>query len=101
VFLLKSNVKANTTGYILKMNIKLSDRVNCGQPLFILQTKEARALGNTVNSLDPSFRFSGRTAVLSPASGYVFMLNHLKGDYVQEGEILATVSDAGSFGFIM
>jgi multidrug efflux pump subunit AcrA (membrane-fusion protein) len=101
VFLLKYDVKANTTGYILKMNIKLSDHVNCGQPLFILQTKEALALGNTVNSLDPSFHFSGRTAVLSPSSGYVFMLNHLKGDYVREGEILATVADAGSFGFIM
>lgn len=100
-YLLKSDVKANTTGYITKMNIKLADYVRRGQTLFALQTKEARALGNTINTLDPSFRFSGNTSVISPTSGYVAMLNHQVGDYVQDGEVLATISDASSFGFVM
>jgi biotin carboxyl carrier protein len=100
-YLLKSDVKANSTGYITKMTIKLADHVGKGSVLFGLQTKEARALGNTINKLDKSFRFSGATTVMSPATGYVAMLNHQIGDYVQDGEILATITDAGSFGFVV
>lgn len=100
-YLLKSDVKANTMGYITRMNIKLADQVSRGQVLFGLQTKEARALGTTISKLDSSFRFSGFTTVVSPASGYVEMVNHQVGDYVQDGDILATITDASSFGFVM
>ena len=100
-YLLKSDVKANTTGYITQVNIKLADQVGRGQTLFVLQTKEARALGNTINKLDKSFRFSGTSSVQSPSSGYVNMLNHQIGDYVQDGEVLASVTDQSSFGFVM
>ncbi len=100
-FLLQSDVKANATGYITGMSIKLGDKVNRGATLFNLQTKEARALGNTINKLDASFRFNGNNSVQSPSSGYVVMVNHQTGDYVQDGEVLATVNDASSFGFVM
>lgn len=100
-YLLKSDVKANTTGYITSMRIKPADHVRHGQTLFTLQTKESHALGNIINELDPSFRFSGSTRVTSPASGYMQMLNHQEGDYVQDGEVLATIADERSFGFVM
>ncbi len=100
-YLLKSDVKANITGYIIKMNIKLADNVRRGQFLFGLQTKEAHVLESTINKLDPSFRFSGKMSVVSPTSGYITMLNHQSGDYVQEGDVLATIADAASFGFLM
>lgn len=100
-YLLKSDVKANTIGYITRMSIKLGDPVRHGEVLFGLQTKEARALGNTINKLDSTFSFNGNTVVISPASGYVVMINHQVGDYVQDGEILATITDATSFGFVM
>lgn len=99
-YLLKSDVKANTTGYITRMSIRPADHVNRGQALFTLETKEARALGNTINNLDASFRFHGTTTVVSPTTGFVAMLNHQIGDYVQEGEVLATITDASSFGFV-
>ncbi len=100
-YLLKSDVKANTNGYITKMTVKLADRVNKGSLLFELETKEARALGNTINQLDQSFRFHGTTSVVSPATGYVDRLNHQIGDYVQDGEILASITDESSFGFVL
>jgi multidrug efflux pump subunit AcrA (membrane-fusion protein) len=100
-YLLKSDVKANATGYITNVRIHLGDAVRKGQFLFSLQTKESRALGNTINKLDKSFRFSGVTTVTCPATGYVNLLNHQVGDYVQEGEILAGITDASSFGFVM
>ena len=56
-YLLKSDIKSNATGYITSMHIKPADRVKRLQTLFTLQTKEARALGNTINELDTSFRF--------------------------------------------
>lgn len=100
-YLLKSDAKANSTGYITSMNVRLGDQIGRGSVLFGLQTKEARALGNTINKLDQSFRFNGKTTVVSPATGYVVMLNHQIGDYVQDGEVLATVTDASSFGFVV
>ena len=100
-YLLKSDAKANSTGYIISMKVRLGDRITQGSVLFGLQTKEARALGNTINKLDKSFRFNGTTTVVSPATGYVVMLNHQIGDYVQDGEILATITDASSFGFVV
>lgn len=100
-YLLKSDVKANATGYITNVRINLGDAVRKGQFLFSVQTKESRALGNTINKLDKSFRFSGVTTVTSPATGYVNLLNHQVGDYVQEGEILAGITDSSSFGFVM
>ena len=100
-YLLKSDAKANSTGYITNLTVRLGDPIKRGSVLFGLQTKEARALGNTINKLDKSFRFSGTTTVVSPATGYVVMLNHQIGDYVQDGEILATITDASSFGFVV
>ncbi len=100
-YLLSSDVKANTNGYITMMTIKPADHVGRGAVLFTLETKEARALGNTINKLDPSFRFNGITSVASPATGYVSMLNHQMGDYVQDGEVLATITNASSFGFVV
>ncbi|QBO58773.1 efflux RND transporter periplasmic adaptor subunit [Chryseobacterium salivictor] len=100
-YLLKSDVKANATGYITNVRINLGDAVKKGQFLFSVQTKESRALGNTINKLDPSFRFSGVTTVTCPATGFVNALNHQIGDYVQEGEILAGITDSSSFGLVM
>lgn len=100
-YLLKSEVKSNATGYLTNVRINLAQAVRKGQLLFSIQTKEARALGNTINKLDPSFRFSGVTSVTSPATGFVNALNHQVGDYVQEGEILAGITDSSTFGFVM
>jgi multidrug efflux pump subunit AcrA (membrane-fusion protein) len=101
-FFLQSNfIKASANGYIKAVNIKLGQRIGTGQPAFTLITKEAKALGNTINKLDPSFHFSGLINIKSTASGYVQELNHQAGDYVQDGEQLAIITDAKSFGFVL
>ena len=51
--------------------------------------------------MDKSFRFNGTTTVVSSATGYVEVVNHQIGDYVQDGEVLATITDASSFGFVL
>ncbi len=100
-YMQQNYVKSNLNGYIEKSNIKYGDYVHVGQPLFVLKTKEARAIGNSVNRLDSSFNFSGVNVLRSNASGYVMDVSHQPGDYVQDGEQLAVISDAQSFMFVM
>ena len=100
-FLQKSFVKSNLTGYVKSVNTQYAGTVRAGQPLFTLKTKEADAIGNTINNLDPGFRFSGVNTVRAATGGYVSELNHQAGDYVQDGEQLAVISNVNSFVFVM
>jgi multidrug efflux pump subunit AcrA (membrane-fusion protein) len=100
-FLLKSYVKANANGYLQSMNTYIGKSVDKGQVLFTLKTKEAQSLGNTLNNLDSSFHFSGVNTIKAAEKGYITQLNHQSGDYVQDGEQLAVISDVNSFVFIL
>lgn len=100
-FLQKSVVKSNLTGYIKSVNIKYASTVSPGQVLFTLKTKESEAIGNTINKLDPGFKFSGVNSVRANVGGYVSELDHQVGDYVQDGEQLAVISNVNSFVFVM
>ena len=100
-FLQKSYVKSNLTGYVKKVTIKIGDYVNKGQTLFVLKTKEAEAIGNAVNHLNPDFKFSGINTITTNTSGFIAELNHQPGDYVQDGEQLAVITDSKSFVFVM
>ena len=100
-FLQTNIVKSNINGYIQAVNAKVGQYTNPGTSLFTIKTKEAAALGNTINKLDPSFHFSGVVQIKSPQSGYITQMVHQLGDYVQDGEQLAVISDSKSFGFIL
>lgn len=100
-FLQQNFVKSNLNGYIQKANIKYGDRVRRGEILFVLKTKEAKAIGNAVNQLDSNFNFSGVNLIRADASGYVVQINHQAGDYVQDGEQLAVINDSKSFVFLI
>ncbi len=100
-FLQSSFIKATANGYIKSSNVKPGQFIHAGQTAFVMQTKEAKALGNTINELDPSFKFSGLIRINATQTGYITALNHQPGDYVQDGEQLAVLSDAKSFGFLL
>jgi multidrug efflux pump subunit AcrA (membrane-fusion protein) len=100
-FLQKSYVKSNLIGYVKQVNIKIGDYVNKGQALFVLKTKEAEAIGNSVNKLNSDFNFSGVNTIPANSNGFIAELNHQPGDYVQDGEQLAVISDSKSFVFVM
>jgi multidrug efflux pump subunit AcrA (membrane-fusion protein) len=94
-------IKSNINGYIKLVNTKVGQYVKQGQTLFVLKTKESESLGNTINKLDSSFHFSGVNRIAASQSGYITELPHQVGDYVQDGEQLAVISDSKSFGFIL
>jgi len=101
VYLQKSYIKANINGYVQAVYAEPGKRVGSNAVLFSLITKEARAIGNTVNRLDPDLKFSGVSNIRSGQSGFVASVSHQKGDYVQEGESLATLSSRNSLVFLL
>ena len=100
-FLLKNYVKANANGYLESAHVMPGQRVNAGQVLFTMKTKEAESIGNAINKLDSSFKFSGTNTIKAGANGFISQLNHQPGDYVQDGEQLAVISDERSFVFLL
>ncbi|MBA3828574.1 MAG: HlyD family efflux transporter periplasmic adaptor subunit [Taibaiella sp.] len=100
-FLQKNYVKAITSGYIHSVNTQVGKNVHAGETLFVLKTKESQSIGNVISKLDPSFKFSGANLIKAPANGFITQLNHQLGDYVQDGEQLAIISDINSFAFIL
>jgi len=97
----KNFVKSNATGYIERADVQLGQNVSKGQVLFTVKTKESQTIGNTINVLDTTFKFSGINRIKASASGYISAISHQMGDYVQDGEQLAIISDRSSFVFLM
>ena len=100
-FLQDNIIKSNVNGYVKSVNTKIGQHVTAGQTLFILKTKEAQSLGNTISKLDSSFHFTGIVRITAPETGYVTLMPHQVGDYVQDGEQLAEISNSNSFGFVL
>lgn len=100
-FLLKTGVKAPITGYLQEVNVKPGETVRKGVLLFIIRSKEANSLGNSINKIDSSFHFSGVVKVSAPGSGFIAQLSFQAGDYVQEGELLAEINDLKSLVFLL
>lgn len=100
-FMQKNYVKANAIGYIQHAYVKPGQYVSAGQLLFTIKTKEAQSIGNSINVLDTTFKFSGLNRIKAARSGYITQLMHQTGDYVQDGDQLAEISNRESFAFIM
>jgi multidrug efflux pump subunit AcrA (membrane-fusion protein) len=97
----KSYVKSNANGYVQQVNAQLGHDVSNGEILFTIKTKEAQTIGNSINVLDTTFKFSGINKIKASAPGYISQISHQAGDYVQDGEALAVISDRSSFIFLM
>ena len=100
-FLQKWIVRANATGYLKSANVELNKYVNSGQILYTVKTKEAESIGNSVNVLDSSFKFTGVNTIKANQSGFISQINHQSGDYVQDGDQLAVITDTKSFVFLL
>jgi multidrug efflux pump subunit AcrA (membrane-fusion protein) len=100
-FLIKTEVKSDVNGYLYKVDIQPGQKIIRSQEIFVIRSKEAEHLGSTIAKLDTSFRFTGQVAIHSPVDGYVSQLSHTVDDYVQDGEVLVTISDLNSLVFLL
>jgi biotin carboxyl carrier protein len=99
-FMKKSIIKSTTTGVIENISINLGDYVKAGQPLFLLKTREAIAVGIN-NPNDSSLLFKGLIKINSPKEGVISSISHQNGDFIQEGDELAIISEQNSLVFIL
>ena len=51
--------------------------------------------------MDPSLHFDGTMHIKAPGNGYVTQLTYRTGDYVQDNEQLATITDTKNFVFLL
>jgi len=99
-FMNKSIIRATTTGIIEKISITQGEYVSADQFLFSIRTREAMALGITMGN-DSSLAFKGLINIASPKEGVINSIAYQKGDFVQEGDELATISEQNSLVFIL
>ena len=100
-FLQKWIVRANATGYLQTANVQLNKQVSNGQTLYTVKTKEAQSIGNSITILDSTFKFTGVNGIKANGSGFISQINHQNGDYVQDGDQLAMITDTKSFVFLL
>ncbi len=100
-FLQKWIVRANATGYIQSDKVQLNSFVSIGKTLYSIKTKEAQSIGNTINALDSTFKFTGINSIKANGNGFISQINHQKGDYVLDGDQLAVITDTRSFVFLL
>jgi biotin carboxyl carrier protein len=99
-FIHKSIVRATTSGTIEKTLINPGDFVAADQLLFTLRTREAMALGKQGQG-DSSLNFKGLINITSHKEGVINSISYQKGDFVQEGDELAVVSEQNSLCFFL
>ncbi|MBS1756253.1 MAG: HlyD family efflux transporter periplasmic adaptor subunit [Bacteroidetes bacterium] len=96
IFQKKAVIRANITGYLTSMKWKPGDHIASGTIFCSIQTKEQNALSN-IDSKEPSLKqFKVPINVSSSVSGIITAVNYNKGDFVNEGDIIANVTDPSS-----
>jgi len=100
VFLKKSTVRSITAGTVENISIIPGEYVKKDQLLCNIRTREASAMNNSLKD-DSTFSFKGRINIIAPSSGVISAISHQNGDFVQEGDELAVISDQNSLVFVL
>lgn len=97
-FLFKAAIKAPVTGYVDNMLINQGEAIEKNQLLFTIITKEASAIkDDSLHRPD----FSGIVNVKAATAGLISSIEHLKGDYVAEGDQLCQIVVPENLVFIL
>ncbi len=96
----KSIIRATTTGVIESVLINQGDFVGKGQLLFTIRTREALALDGKLQS-DTTLNLAGLIKISAHQEGVINTISYQKGDFVQEGDEMAVISDQNSLVFIL
>lgn len=90
-------VLASIPAYITSINCYLGKRVSKGDVLYVLMSKERKALGRDAQLIDNSLSDFGIVKLRASAPGVISTFDKQQaGDYVLEGTQLCTVGESGS-----
>ena len=94
-------IRANITGYIVSLPWKVGDKIKTGSLFCTIKTKEQDALKN-IDSREPSLKqFQTPLKVNAGAAGNITSINYSKGDFVSEGDVLASITDPASLVLVI
>ncbi len=100
IYLKRNLVSSSIPAFVTVVNVKLGDKVNKGDILYVLQSKENRALGNDVAKIDSSLTNFGIIKIRASASGIISTLDRQQvGEYVLEGTQLCTIAESNDLVF--
>lgn len=100
IYLKRNLVTASIPAFITQVKIKLGDKVSKGDLLYVLQSKESRALGSDGSKIDSSLENFGIIKLRASASGIITTLDKQQpGDYVLEGTQLCTIAESNDLVF--
>jgi multidrug efflux pump subunit AcrA (membrane-fusion protein) len=100
IYLKRNSVTSSIAAFITKVYVKLGDHVKQGQVLYLLESKERKALGTDINKVDPSLNSFGIITVKAPASGIVTTFDKQQtGEYILEGTQLCTIAASTDLAF--
>ena len=100
VYLKRNVITSEIPAFITKVNISLGMKVNKGQVLYELQTKERKALGKQVISNDTALTNFGNIKIIASASGIITTFDKQQtGDYILEGTQLCTIAESNDLAF--
>jgi hypothetical protein len=99
-FINKNIVRSITTGTVESISIAIGDIVKKDQLLYTVKTREASAINNSFKD-DSTLSFKGRINITASKEGVISSVSHQNGDFVQEGDELAVISEQNSLVFIL
>ncbi|WP_445716331.1 efflux RND transporter periplasmic adaptor subunit [Flavobacterium sp.] len=100
IYLKRNLITASIPSFITKVNVKLGDKVSKGDLLYVLQSKESRALGNDVHKIDPTLNNFGIIQVKASSAGIISTLERQQvGEYVLEGTQLCSIAESNDLAF--
>lgn len=97
LYLKRNVITSPIPAFITDVHIRLGDRVSKGDVLYILESKERRALGAEVLNNDSTLAGFGTISIKAPYSGIISTLEKQQlGDYVLEGTQLCTLAESNN-----
>ena len=97
----KDNIRATATGYVSALSFNPGDAIQSGSLFCNIATKEQQALKSLAATDSSLKKFQRPLSIVSNATGIISAINVLKGDFINEGDILATVSEPSSLVVVL
>jgi len=98
-YLKKETVRSSSTGFVAEVTKALGEKVQSGDLLMIIKTKEASALKSV--PADSALNISGLIKIKTNSGGIISEIGHHAGDFVSEGDPLLTLVQPGSIVFYL
>ena len=100
IYLKRNLVTATIPAFITQVNVKLGDKVSRGDLLYVLQSKESKALGSDAAKIDASLTGFGIVKIRASSDGIVSTLDRQQvGEYVLEGTQLCSIAENNDLVF--